>query len=179
MKRRLIFAVGLLAALLLSCQMSKKLTTSSGRGSIQIDEHSIMIPGNAISDPDREALEKIFQKYDTSLYRIAAYKKGSRTKQIGTMDEMQVGVVAKEYAESAKARGLTNWTNKIGNITHVTTTGNPSHVTTAGNPSHVTRVENTTHVTTESFTSHTTHNLNQDSDALVKEVTPILEKYSK
>jgi hypothetical protein len=42
----------------------------------------------------------------------------------------------------------------------VTNNGSPTHITTAGNTNHVTRSS-------------------QDSDALVKEVTPILEKYAK
>ncbi len=76
------------------------------------------------------------------------------------MSEMRVGAVASEYSSNAKISGLTNWAMKV---------GNPNHITTAGNPNHITTAENTNHVTTVS----------QDSDALVKEVAPILEKYSK
>jgi hypothetical protein len=61
---------------------------------------------------------------------------------------------------------------QIGLTTHVMTTvkaGSPTHVTTAGSPTHVTTHASSTHIT----------KIPQESDALVKEVTPILEKYSK
>jgi hypothetical protein len=79
------------------------------------------------------------------------------------MSEMQIGEVAREYSNNARASGLTNWTTQIGLTTHVTTSttaGSPTHVTTSGSGTHITKIQ-------------------QESDALVKEVTPILEKYSR
>ena len=192
MKLRVIFALGLLVAALISCQCIRKQSTASGRRSVQIDEHSVLIPGTAISGEDQEALNKIFRKYDSSLYRIGVYENGSLKKQIGKMDEMQMGEIAQEYSRNATVRGLTNWINKIGNPTHVTHLGNPTHVTTTGNPTHVTTTGNPTHVTTTGVPTHVTHlgqpthvthpddaSIDKESDALVKEVTPILEKYNK
>jgi hypothetical protein len=179
MKIRWIFALGFLVAALISCQCLRKQSTAANPSRVQIEEHSILIPGTAIAGEDREALNKIFRKYDSSLYRIAVYENGSLKKQIGKMDEMQMGEVAQEYSRNAKANGLTNWTTQLGNITHVTSVnhplGNPTHVTSvnqAGNPTHVTSVNQggrPTHATT----------IGKESDALVQEVTPILEKYSK
>jgi hypothetical protein len=97
------------------------------------------------------------------------------------MSEMQIGEVAREYSNNARASGLTNWTIQIGLTTHVTTSvtaGSPTHVTTAGSPTHVTTAGSPTHVTTHGSSTHITK-IQQESDALVKEVTPILEKYSK
>jgi hypothetical protein len=190
MKLRLIFAAGLLITALISCQGLRMQSTAAGRSRVQIDEHSILIPGTAIAAADREALNKIFRKYDSSLYRITVYENGSLKKQIGKMDEMQMGEVAQEYSRNAQATGLTNWTNKIGNTTHVTTinrVGNPTHVTSVnqvGNPTHVTSVNqggNPTHVTSVNQNGRPTHatTIGKESDALVREVTPILEKYSK
>ena len=190
MKLRLIFTAGLLIAALISCQCLRKQSTAAGRSRVQIDEHSILIPGTAIASADREALNKIFRKYDSSLYRISVYENGSLKKQIGKMDEMQMGEVAQEYSRNAKANGLTNWTNQIGSTSHVTIinrVGNPTHVTSVnqvGNPTHVTSVNqagNPTHVTSVNQNGRPTHSttIGKESDALVQEVTPILEKYSK
>jgi hypothetical protein len=192
MKIRLIFALGLLIAALISCQCIRNQSTASGRGSVQIDEHSVLIPGTAISSADQDALNKIFRKYDGSLYRIAVYENGSLKKQIGTMDEMQMGEIAKEYSTNATANGLTSWINQIGARTHVTHYTPTTHVTRAGGSTHVTRSGDTTHVTHPGDTTHVTHpgqpthvthpefaSIDQESDSLVKEVTPILEKYSK
>lgn len=218
MKPRLIFALSLSVAVLISCQCLRMQSDVSSRKVVQIDDHAVLIPGTAISREDRVALDRIFKKYDTSLYRIAVYEKGSLKKQIGAMDEMQMDEVTKEYPTNATASGLSNWTSQIGfrtlvthysptthvthpgntthvttgNTTHVTTgntthvtTGNTTHVTTGntthvttGNTTHVTTGGDTTHVTTPGRPSHVTR-IAEASDALVQEVTPILEKYSK
>jgi hypothetical protein len=177
MKLRLIFAISLFVAALLSCEGIRRQSAAAGRDRIKIDEHSVLIPGTAISGEDREAVTKIFRKYDSSLYRIAVYKNGSVEKHLGKMSEMEIGPIAAEYSNNAKASGLTNWTMKIGNPTHVASAGNPTHVASAGNPTHVAAAGNPTHVPTGEPTHVAT--IAQTSDALVKEVTPILEKYSK
>jgi len=193
MKIRWIFALGLLIALLISCQCLRK---RSGQGAVRIDEHSVLIPpGTAISGADQEALNKIFRKYDNSVYRIAVYEGGSLKKQIGKMDEMYVDEVTKDYSAKTTSTGLSSWVFQLGLRTHVThfgptthiTRGETTHVTsqtthvTTGQPTHVTRGE-TTHVTTGEPT-HVTHHdevrMAKESDALVREVTPILEKYSQ
>ena len=186
MKIRWIFALSLLVAVLISCQCLRK---RSGQGNVQIDEHSILIPGTTISDADQEALNKIFRKYDGSLYRIAVYENGSWKRQIGKMDEMQIAEIKKDYTANATVNGLSSWIFQLGARTHVTHYGPTTHITRPGNTTHVTTGE-TTHVTTGEPThvttgepTHVTHHgaasLEQESDALVKEVTPILEKYSK
>src|SRR6476659_6483429 len=156
MKIRWILALGFLVAALISCQCLHKQSTAANPSRIQIDEHSVLIPGTAIADADREALTKIFRKYDSSLYRIAVYENGKLKKQIGKMEDMQMGEVVQEYARNAEANGLSNWITRIGNVKHVTaanTLGNPTHVTSvnqAGITTHVTAVNQTgnpTHVT--------------------------------
>ena len=160
MKIRWIFALGLLVVVLISCQCLRK----RSQDAVRIEEHSILIPGTAISTADQEALSKIFRKYDRSLYRVAVYEKGSLKKQIGKMDEMQLADVTKDYSRNATATGLSSWIFQLGLRTHVTHYGPSTHVTT-GQPTHVTHPD---------FAS-----IEQESDALVKEVTPVLEKYSK
>lgn len=169
MKVCVTFALVLVVAALLSCEEVRRQSAGATPNPVKLDEHSVLIAGTAISQGDQEAVNKIFEKYDSSLYRIAVFENGSLQKQLGKMSEIQVGVVASEYARKAKASGLTNWAAQIGNPTHVTTVGGTTHVTTGGRP---------THVTTPQFLTHVTK-ISQDSDALVKEVTPILEKYSK
>jgi hypothetical protein len=171
MKVCFIFALGLLVVVLLSCETIRKQSVASGQN-IKIDKHSVLIPGTTISQQDQDAVTRIFKKYDSSLYRIAVYENGSLKRHIGKMSEMQIGEVAREYSNNARASGLTNWTMQIGLTTHVMTSvtaGSPTHVTTAGSPTHVTTHGSSTHIT----------KIPQESDALVKEVTPILEKYSR
>ena len=197
MKIRWILAAGLLVGVLISCQCLHK---RSGHSSVQIDEHSILIPGTTISNPDQEALNKIFRKYDNALYRVAVYENGSFKKQIGKMDELQLADVTKEYSANATSTGLSSWVFQLGLGNHVTHAGNTTHVTKSTNPgntTHVTRSTNpgnTTHVTRSTNPGNTTHvttnqpnhvthpnfaSIEEESDALVKEVTTILEKYSK
>jgi hypothetical protein len=178
MKLRVIFALGLFIAALVSCESIRRQSAVAGSKPIKIDEHSVLIPGTAISGEDQEAVGKIFKKYDSSLYRIAVYENGRLKKQLGKMSEMQMGTIASEYSGNAKASGLTNWAMKIGSPTHITTTGSPTHVTQGGSPTHVTQGGSPTHITTAEITTHITK-IASKSDALVKEVTPILEKYSK
>lgn len=177
MKFRVIFASGLFVAALVSCQGLRRQSAASPNP-IKIDEHSILIPGTTISEDDREAVINIFKKYDGSLYRIAVYENGRLKKHLGKMSEMQIGAVASQYSSNAKASGLTNWTMKIGSTTHITTGGSPTHITTGGSPTHITTGGSPTHITTGGASTHITK-IPQQSDALVKEVTPILEKYSK
>jgi hypothetical protein len=180
MKLRWIFAVGLFVTTLLSCEAIRNQSAISGHN-VKISAHSILIPGTTISAGDRDAATKIFKKYDGSLYRIAVYENGSLKRHIGKMSEMQIGEVVREYSNNAGARGLTNWTMQIGLTTHVTTSvaaGSPTHITTAGSPTHITTAGSPTHLTTPGSSSHITK-IPRASDALVKEVTPILEKYSK
>jgi len=187
MKLRLIFVVGLFVAALLSCEAVRRQSAVSGHNAVKIDEHSILIPGTTISGEDQDAITKIFRKYDSSLYRIAVYENGNLKKHIGKMNEMQMGAIASEYTNNAKASGLTSWSMQIGISTHVTTTGSSTHVTQGGNPTHITTAGSSTHVTTTGSPTHvTTHGssthitkIPTESDTLVKEVTPILEKYSK
>ena len=183
MKIRLILAVGLLVAALISCQCIRNQSTASARNPVQFYEHAVLIPGTAISGADQEALNKIFRRYDGSLYRIAVYENGSLKTQIGKMGEMQMGEITQEYSRSAAAIGLTNWTNQIGSRTHVTHYPATTHVTRPGDTTHVTHPGDTTHVTHPGQPTHVTHpdetRILQESDALVQEVRPILEKYSK
>jgi hypothetical protein len=181
MKLRLIFALGLIVMAFLSCEAIRNQSAVSGHDAVKIDEHSVLIPGTTISQQDQGAVTKIFKRYNSSLYRIAVYENGSLKRHIGKMSEMQIGAIASEYTNNAKASGLTNWTMQVGLTTHVTTSvqaGSPSHVTTAGSPTHVTTAGSPTHVTTHGSSTHITK-IQQESDALVKEVTPILAKYSK
>jgi hypothetical protein len=196
MKLRLIFALGLFIAALLSCETIRKQSAVSGHNAVKIDEHSVLIPGTTISGEDQDAVTKIFKKYNSSLYRIAVYENGSLKRRIGKMSEMQIGAIAGQYANNAKTSGLTNWTMQIGSPTHVTTTGSSTHITSAGSPTHVTTAGSPTHITTGGSPTHVTTagspthittggsathitKIPPESDALVKEVTPILEKYSQ
>ena len=179
MKYRVIIPLGLVVAALVSCQGVGRQSAAARPNAIKVDEHSVLIPGTAISEDDQAAVNNIFKKYDSSLYRIAVYENGSLKKQLGKMSEMQIGAIASEYSKNAKASGLSNWAMKIGNPTHITTAGNPTHVTQGGSPTHVTQGGSPTPATTAGSPTHVTRNIPPESDALVKEVTPILEKYSR
>lgn len=183
MKLRLIVLLGLLIAALISCECIRNQSTISARNPVQFYEHAVLIPGTAISSTDQATLNQIFRKYDSSLYRIAVYDNGSLKSQIGTMSEMQMGEITKEYSGNATSSGLTNWTSQLGSRTHVTRYPPTTHVINPGDTTHVTHPGDTTHVTHPGQPTHVTHpdetRILQESDALVQEVRPILEKYSK
>jgi hypothetical protein len=143
---------------------------------VKIDEHSILIPGTTITAKDQEEVKEILKNYRGSLYRIEHYEKGVRKERIGRMSamEMDYGYVA-DFASFAKSSGLTTWTTKIGmgcNPTRIcpkspapTATATPTPTPDSGQRG-------------EGKTCNTTC-IPKESDALVKEVTPILEKYGR
>jgi len=148
-----------------------------GRGqpkSVKIDEHSILIPGTNITAKDQDEVKEILKNYRGSLYRIEHYEKGVRKELIGRMSEIEMGHgYVSDFASFAKSSGLTTWTTKIGlgcNPTHcppASPTPTPSPAPAPGSSQRSGgKLCNTTCYPPK-------------SDALVKEVTPILEKYSK
>ncbi len=96
MKYRVIIPLGLVVAALVSCQGVGRQSAAARPNAIKVDEHSVLIPGTAISEDDQAAVNNIFKKYDSSLYRIAVYENGSLKKQLGKMSEMQIGAIASD-----------------------------------------------------------------------------------
>jgi len=168
----IVFASGLAGCL------NGSITPGGGRPKpVKIDEHSILIPGTTITAKDQDEVKEILKNYRGSLYRIEHYEKGVRKERIGRMSEMEMGHgYVSDFASFAKSSGLTSWTTKIGlgcNPTRIcprspTPTPTPTATATPGSAQRG-----------EGKTCSTTCNPPKKSDALVKEVTPILEKYGK
>jgi hypothetical protein len=133
----------------------------SGHGrskAVEINKDYIFIPGTTISAEDQTAVKQILKKYDRSFYRIEPYEKGTPKKHIGTMDEMEVGHgFSRDFAKSS---GFTTWTTKIGRGC------SPTRCTQSPTP--------------PAGAGRTCKLMCPDpSDSMVREVTPILQKYSK
>jgi hypothetical protein len=165
----LIVFVGVLAGCL-----NGSMTQGMGRTKrVKIDQHSILIPGTIITAKDQDEVKEILKNYSGSLYRIEHYEKGVRKELIGRMSEMEIGHgYVSDFASFAQSSGLTTWTTKIGlgcNPTRICPKATPTP-TPSATPSPGQRAEGKTCNTTC---------IPKESEALVKEVTPILEKYSK
>jgi len=116
---------------------------------VEIASDYILIPGTTISAEDQAAAKRILKKYDGSYYRIEFYENGSRGKHIGSMRQIDVGHGFS--TDQAKKSGFSSWTSKIGMGC------SPTRCTQSPTP-----------------TSGRDH-----SDDLVREITPVLQKYSK
>jgi hypothetical protein len=117
---------------------------------VEINKDYILIPGTTISAEDQTAVKEILKKYDRSFYRIQPYEKGTRKKPMGTMKEVEVGHGS--LHDFAQTSGFTTWTTKIGMGCNPTRCiQSPTPPPSGADP----------------------------SDTMVREVTPILQKYSK
>jgi hypothetical protein len=163
------------AGVLAGC-LNGSMTPGRGRPKpVKIDEHSVLIPGTTITAKDQDEVKEILEKYDGSFYRIEHYEKGVRKGRIGRMSAVEMGHgYVSDFASFAKKSGLTSWTTKIGmgcNPTRICPKSTPTPTPTASpSPSSGQRWEGK---------SCNPTCIPKESDALVKEVTPILEKYSK
>lgn len=133
---------------------------------LKITKHYILIPGTAIAEKDQEHIEAILKKYEGSLYRVHLYKDGKKKKTWGELSDMEIGETkVAEIEKFAQTHGLSAWTTRIGLTCNSHRCSQPSATPTPTPKS--------------GLSCNTTCNPKQSSDALVKAITPILEKYSK
>jgi hypothetical protein len=152
MKKRIIFPLIVCLFAGVFCLGMGKPPAHGQPHKIEINKDYIFIPGTTISAEDQTAVKQILKKYDRSFYRIERYEKGTAKKTIGTMKEMEVGHgFSHDFAQTT---GFTSWTTKIGRGCSPTRC-------------------------TQSPTPPPREGGTDPSDTMVREVTPILQKYSK
>lgn len=166
MKTPVTVSLVLLSLLLVACPIPPKPPEGLGKPKpVTIDKHGIAIPGTSITVEDQNKVKEIFERYSGSLYRVDRYEAGKFKERLGRMKAKEIGQdFVNETAEFAKKVGLTSWTTIIGKGCNPTIC--PPHKTPAPSP------------VPKGPSSHTTVYPPRNDD-LVKEVAPILEKYSR
>jgi hypothetical protein len=85
-------------------------------GKVKITETRIEIhPGTKLSTDDQKALSDVLKKFDKSLYKMEEYKNGKVTKTDGKLNDMHIDKALVSELASAKAHGLTVNTTQIVN----------------------------------------------------------------
>lgn len=148
-----------------ACTMGK--TKNAGKGKprpVKIEEHYVLIPGTEISQKDQDDIKAILKQFDASLYKVRPYEQGKAQNAIGKLTDLDIDKgTRKEIAAFAKEKGLTSWTTKIGRCC---VTSNPTPSVPPIPPREP-----------SCSTSRCTRTSPEESDKLVKQVTPILKKY--
>jgi hypothetical protein len=152
--------------------------------SVHFGEHDVeILPKAHLSDPDCGELNKIVQKYDKRIYKIQAFQSGKVVATRGHLSEeyMRKGLVAEvmkqaqtmNFTGCALQAGLGSSTKKI--LESSGASGSSTHPTPAASEGFGT---SSTHPVSHGRPS-STHKLIEESDKLVRELKPILEKYNK
>ncbi len=164
---------------------------------VVINRGGIVIPGTEISKADHEAMNRILNKYDKSLYRIDTYENGKLKKTQGKLTDVATDKrLASEIAANVKRAGFTQYAVQIraGETTHPQSSANTSP--SPGETTHPQSSANTspspgetTHPQSSANTSpspgETTHPQSSSNpakqkwDELTERLKPILKKYQK
>ena len=138
---------------------------------VTMDEaHIVVHPMTKISTEDTKAINNILEKYDKSLYKLAAYKDGKLKKTQGTLSDVNLDQAIASELPAAQAKGESNKTMQFtnpqrGNIT------NPQTAAAVTNPQRSPSVP----------TNPQRHPSAADEKAakeLLERLKPILQKYS-
>jgi len=117
--------------------------------SVVFEDGAIVLTGTNLSKADDEAMNKILNRYDKSLYRLDTYENAKRTTTRGTSTAVVNKKLASEIAANTKKAGFTHHAVQICNTTNPTTGPNSSN------------------------------NANPKAHELVERLKPILEKYRR
>lgn len=171
----LLLVAALVGAFWFSAQVSateKKTTVASSN--IVIDKTGIVLPGTTLSKADQDAMNKILNQYDKTLYRIDTYENGKRTKTQGKLTDVVTDKrLASEMAAAVKREGFTQYAVQIraGSGTNPASTSPVPGATT--NPTGTSPVPGATTNPTSSNSSK------PKTNDLVERLRPILKKYQK
>ena len=153
-------------------------STGNTKHNVVIQEKGlgILIPGTEISKTDAEAMNNILKKYDKDVYKLRTYKDASLTKTEGKLKDLVLDrELMSTMAANVKKAGFTQFAVQLGIGT------NPQKVTLGPAPSPVSST-NAQRQTTGPSPSPTgvgyaQKNPEKESQELVRELRPILEKY--
>lgn len=114
-----------------SVSATEKKPTAPGHN-VVINQEGIVIPGTEISKADEEAMNRILNKYDKSLYRVDTYENGRLKKAQGKLSDVVTDKqLASEIAANVKRTGFTQFAVQIraGSTTNPQRTSNPAATT--------------------------------------------------
>jgi hypothetical protein len=135
-----------------ACTISQK----HGPGVYIHNAYIEIYPGTQISSGDQKALNAILKHFDKSLYKIKTYEHGQLVKTQGRLDDVYIDPVLVADVIKASQQGIPNFAEQIGNPnrTHgmAPSTGHAAKMPTPLPP--------------------------EESERLVRLVTPVLLKYS-
>jgi hypothetical protein len=170
-------------------------STGNTKHNVVIQEKGlgILIPGTEISKTDAEAMNNILKKYDKDVYKLRTYKDASLTKTEGKLKDLVLDrELMSTMAANVKKAGFTQFAVQLGIGTNpqrvalgpapspVSST-NPNRVALGPAPSPVTSTnaqrQSTGPSPSPSGVGYAQKNLEKESEELVRELRPILEKY--
>jgi hypothetical protein len=160
---------------------------------VVINRGGIVIPGTQITKADQEAMNRILNKYDKSLYRIDTYENGKLKKTEGKLTDVVTDKqLASEIAVNVKRAGFTESAVQIraGSPNHPQTTAVVNHPQTTAVINHpqTTAVVNHPQITAShpagpagspNHPQSSSNSAGEKSDELVERLKPILKKYQK
>ena len=95
--------------------------TKAAPKSVVFDGNAIVLLGTDLSKADDDAMNKILNRYDKSLYRLDTYENGKRMKTHGMSTAVVNKKLASEIAANTKKPGFTHHAMQICNTTNPTT----------------------------------------------------------
>ena len=101
--------------------------TKAAPKSVVFDGGAFVLTGTELSKADEDAMNKILNRYDKSLYRVDTYENAKRMKTLGTSTAVVSKKLASEIAANTKKSGFSVHAVQICNTTNPTTGINASN----------------------------------------------------
>ena len=120
MKKRAIWFLLLAAALGAafwfsgSISATEKKVVSARDKNVVITKHEITLPGTTVSKEDADAMNKILNQYDKTLFRIDTYDNGKRTKTRGNLTDLVTDKRLTSEMAAAINEGFSQYAIQIG-----------------------------------------------------------------
>ncbi|PZR76483.1 MAG: hypothetical protein DLM73_02450 [Chthoniobacterales bacterium] len=171
----LLLVAALGGAFWFSAQVSaKEKTPAVASANVVINKTGIVIPGTTLSKADQDAMNKILNQYDKTLYRIDTYENGKRKKTQGTLTDVVTDKrLASEMATTVKKEGFTQYAVQIRPGVATNPTGTSPVPGASTNPTGTSPVPGATTNPTSSNSSK------PKTNDLVERLKPIFKKYQK
>jgi hypothetical protein len=155
---------------------TKDKAPAGANNNVVIKADTIVIPGTQISKSDQEAMNRILNKYDKSLYRLDTYENGKRTRSQGKLTDVVTDKkLASEIAANTKKAGFTQ--NAVQIIRSGVTTGttNPNSSSSGANP----KPGIVTGTTSPQTATNSDSAAGAKSAQMLERLRPILQKYQR
>ena len=144
------------------------------RSGVTMDEaHIVVHPITKISTEDTRAINNILEKYDKSLYKLAAYKDGKLKKTQGTLSDVNLDQAIASELPAAQAKGESNKTMQFTNPQR-----HPGNITNPQKTAAVTNPQRSPGAPTNPQ-RHPSAADEKAAKELLERLKPILQKYSR